>query len=168
MYMVPGLALMPQSNSAACWYASAQMLIQWKRNRERRTLAGHPDPSQVRETVAWEVARQGLVNPNIIRMATLLGLRTVPAMTMSLEGLEALLINFGPLWTNGQEHIVVIGGIDVDHRKVLVFDPWPPNVGLKEWRDFSWYLGTGARNANDPDSSRDTSPAVQATFLCHP
>lgn len=168
MYRVPGLHLIPQQNKMSCWYASAQMLIAWKRSQSRATLVGHPDPSQVRQTVAWEVAANGLVNPNIIRMAKLLGLRTVPPQTPSLPMLEHLLIYYGPLWANGKEHIVVIGGIDVSSRRVLVFDPWPPKAGRIEWRPISWYLGTAPKVANEPDSSRDTDPSVEAVFLYHP
>lgn len=77
-----------------------------------------------------------------------------------------ILRRYGPLWTNGKGHIVVIDGIDVKAAKVHVLDPWPPNVGKREWRSFSeWYLGGKVAN---PDSSRDTGQDVQATFLYHP
>ena len=145
------------------------MLIQWKRTRLAMTLAANPNPSQVRETVAWEVAANGLINRNVLRMAALLGLKSVPPMSPSLPMLEQLLRRHGPLWTNGKEHIVVIAGIDQSAKTVLVYDPWPPNSGRVEWRSFSnWYLGGEPVGPNDPDSSRDSGADVEAVFLYHP
>ena len=169
MYVVPGMKLIPQKNDTSCWFASVWMLINWKREQLSKTLAANPDPSQVRQTVAWEVAGNGLVNPDVLRMARLLGLKSVPPMSPSLDLLERLLQRYGPLWTNGKGHIVVIAGIDQGAAKVLVYDPWPPNAGKVEWRSFAdWYLGRVPPGANDPDSSRDTGPDVEAVFLYHP
>jgi hypothetical protein len=102
MYAVPGMQLIPQKNDSSCWYATAWMLINWKRQQKAMTLAAHPDPSQVRQTVAWEVAANGLINPDVLRMARLLGLKSVPPMSPSLEMLEGLLRNFGPLGRMGR------------------------------------------------------------------
>jgi hypothetical protein len=48
-YMVPNVPLIAQDNDKACWYASAQMLIQWRRHGMLSTLPGNPDPSEVPE-----------------------------------------------------------------------------------------------------------------------
>lgn len=69
-----------------------------------------------------EVAANGLTNPNILRMAGLLGLKSIPPMSITVEGIESLLRKNGPLWTNGKTHIVVIGGADPMHDRVLVPD----------------------------------------------
>jgi hypothetical protein len=162
MYKVPGLRLVVQHKTMACWYASARMLIQWKRHQARATFADHPDPSQVAVTIAWEVSNAGVTNPQVIQLAQTLGLKTVPPMTPSLKMIRDLLQRHGPLWTNGKSHIVVIGGVDEVMGSVLVFDPWPPGQGTIEWRPFKWYLGGHA-----PDS-RDTSADLRAIFLYHP
>jgi ABC-type bacteriocin/lantibiotic exporter with double-glycine peptidase domain len=162
MYMVPDLTLIPQQKNMACWYASAQMLIQWKRNRARATLMNHPDPSQVALTSTWEVANNGVTNPQIIRLAETLGLKTVPPMSLGLDGIENLLRLHGPLWTNGKSHIVVLGGADRANNKVLVYDPLPVGAGKKEWRLYQWYISGGKID------SRDTSADVKAVFLYHP
>lgn len=146
----------------SCWYASAQMLIQWKRDNARMTLARNPDPSQLTQTVTWEVTNRGVTNPQVIQLARSLGLGAVPPQTMTLEGIEHLLRRYGPLWTNGQSHIVVIGGVDPGTRRVQVYDPLPMNVGRVEWRPYQWYLSGGAID------SRDTGLDVQAVFLYHP
>jgi ABC-type bacteriocin/lantibiotic exporter with double-glycine peptidase domain len=163
MYLVPDVTLIPQTRSMACWYASAKMLIQWKRNSVRTTFADHPDPSELSQTVVWEVSNQGITNPQVIQLAKRLGLRAVPPQTPSLYVLDQLLRAHGPLWTNGRSHIVVIGGVDEGSGgRVFVYDPWPVNMGKAEWRSFQSYLsGTGP-------AVRDTGSDVQAIFLYHP
>ena len=169
MYRVLGITLIPQKNNSSCWYASPQMLIQWKRFASLATLVNHPDPSQVSQIVAWEVARNGLINPRVLKMAELLGLRSIPPLSPTLQMLEAHLRRYGPLWTNGKGHIVVIAGADQQAGNVLVYDPWPPGIGKIEWRSFAgWYLGGTPPGPTDPDSSGDTGPDVEATFLYHP
>jgi hypothetical protein len=169
MYEVPKMVLIPQKNNTSCWYASAQMLIQWKRSTSFFTFAKHPDPSQVGQIRMWEIAGNGLVNPRILVMAKLLGLKSIPPLNISLGMLEDYLRHYGPLWTNGKEHIVVIAGVDQANGKVLVYDPWKPNVGKVEWRSFSgWYLGGTPPGPTDPDSSQDSGQNVPATFLYHP
>lgn len=162
MYKVPGLKLIAQKRSMACWYASARMVIQWKRRHELATLADHPDPSELKTIVGWEVNNAGIANPHVIQLAQALGLRAVPPMTPTLKGIRSLLVKHGPLWSNGKGHIVVIGGVDELKGTLLIFDPWPPGNGKIQWRPFKWYL-----NSPSP-GSRDTSADVQAIFLYHP
>ena len=38
-YEVPGMTLIPQQLDWSCWYASAQMLIQWKQDSLQQCLA---------------------------------------------------------------------------------------------------------------------------------
>lgn len=163
-YEVPGVPLVTQQKNMACWYASAQMLIQWKRSTTQQTRRGQPDPSQHAVTVSWEVANNGVVNPQIVQLAKVLGLETVPPMTPSPSYLLSLLTTYGPLWTNGQRHIVVIGGIDEEGQQLKVYDPWPDSttgVGTVTWRPFSWYVG-------NESSSRDAASDVQAILLYNP
>ena len=163
MYLVPGVTLIPQTRTMACWCASAKMLIQWKRNTVGMTLRDNPDPSELSQTVVWEVSNQGITNPQVIQLAKGLGLRTVPPQTMDLRGLDALLRKHGPLWTNGKSHIVVIAGVDEGSGgRLQVYDPWPVNMGKVEWRSYQWYLSGGAAD------SRDTGRDVQTVFLYHP
>jgi len=44
-YMFPGFIHIEQDMKNSCWFASAQMLIQWKRERTQRTDSRHPAPS---------------------------------------------------------------------------------------------------------------------------
>ncbi len=169
MFVVPGMQLIPQRNNTSCWYASAMMLIKWKRSRARVTVVEHPDPSQTPQTVAWEVAANGLTNPNVLRMAGLLGLRAVSPMSPTLQAVQQWLMRYGPLWTNGKTHIVVIAGVNVGRGTVLVYDPWPPHTGKIQWRSYSrWYIGNRHPRPNEPNSSRDTGADVEAAFLYHP
>lgn len=161
-YEVPGMQLISQTKNMACWYASAQMLIQWKRSMTQSTLMNHPDPSELTETVKWEVLNKGITNPQVVKLALALGLEQVPPLTPTPGYLLRLMQTYGPLWTNGTSHIVVIAGIDEDNELLKVYDPWPwsgkPQIA---WRSFSWYTGS-------TPSSRDISAEVQAVFLYHP
>jgi hypothetical protein len=132
------------------------MLIEWKRERLGMTLESHPDPSELGVTVGWEVTNRGITNPQVIQLAQFLGLKTVPPMTLTLKYLARLLRFYGPLWTNGKTHIVVIGGVDEARGRVRVYDPGPAGQGKIEWRSYQWYLsGKGA-------DSRDTDASVRA------
>ena len=74
-------------------------------------------------------------------------------------------MNWGPLWTNGKRHIVVIAGLRGDETvgyEVKVYDPWPGN-GVT-WRSLDgWY--TGFNPGPNGASSRDTGSDVEAVFL---
>jgi hypothetical protein len=163
MFVIPDVPLIPQGNTMGCWYASAQMLIQWKRGRGQATLASNPDPSQLSETQRHHALNDGLRYSQVLALARQLGLRPVPPQSITLEGLEALLVRHGPLWTHGTAHIIVIAGADRKGDRIYVQDPWPPGVGKIEWRSYSRWFITG-----NTSGSQGTSPHVEASFLYHP
>ncbi len=109
-YVVPGMKLIPQSKTNACWFASAQMVVQWRNRRGRFCIL--PSPAQVPSIHLWEVHNQTITNPQVIQLAKSIGLKTVFPASFSLAGIEELLRKHGPLWTNGVSHIVVIAGVD--------------------------------------------------------
>jgi hypothetical protein len=89
-------------------------------------------------------------------------------MSPTIDALRSWMLLYGPLWTNGKQHIVVIAGIrqtPAGAFEVKVYDPWPGNgIG---WRTLAgWYTGfnPGAHGV----SSRDTSAGVEAVFLHAP
>jgi hypothetical protein len=128
-----------------------------------------PFAQALHRVVRENLAGNGLINPNILRMAKLLGLKSIPPICMSLATLESYVRHYGPLWTNGKGHIVVVAGVDQTAGTLLVYDPWPPNSGKIEWRSFKgWYIGGTPPGPDDPDSSQDTGKRVRATFLYHP
>lgn len=149
-YVVPGMTLIPQTKKMACWYASAQMLITWRREHTRSCEAGIIDPSEDAGSGDMWSKDDGISDSQIIAFAKRLGLKVVPPVTPSLDTLEGWLRDYGPLWVNGKTHIVVIAGIAGE--AVLVYDPGPVNVGHVDWRSWSnWYeFGTSV-------SSRDTN-----------
>ena len=157
-----------QTKKMACWYASAQMIVQWQREKTQSSISGVLDPSEDNASkILWEV-NNGITNPEIMKLAKRIGLEEVPPQSPSEEGLGTLLWHYGPLWVNGIRHIVVIAGIrneGTGNADVLVYDPgydvWEPKA--IQWRSLSgWYIG------NDV-SSRDTSNDVQTVFLhCPP
>lgn len=156
-YTVPGMTLIFQTQRMSCWYASAQMLIQWRRNQMSMTEVGIMDPSEDPIIAQMRNCDHGISNSVIIHLARKLGLEPVPPMSPTESALESWLITYGPLWVNGKTHIVVIAGIQP--KEVLVYDPAPVNWGHVDWRPLSgWYAG---KDVDSPDVGRD----VQALFL---
>lgn len=160
MYVIPKMTHIKQTKSMACWYASAQMLVQWKRNTTQTTSSNLLDPSEdIASRKIWEV-NSGITNPEILKFARRLGLREIPPMTPSAGAIKNWLCNYGPLWVNGISHIVVIAGVrnTGNDAEVLVYDP----AFSIEWRSLSkWYVGKNV-------DSRDTSGDVRAVFLYCP
>ncbi len=162
-YEVPNVTLIPQKLNMSCWYASAQMLIQWRQDQAQQSLGWLVPPNLDAECVKIRDGNAGIQNPQIVPMAKRLGLRAVPPMSPSLDALEGWLRNYGPLWVNGKTHIVVIAGINTQTMMVKVYDPGPVNVGKIEWRSLvTWYaFGTDV-------STRDTGRDVETVFLYVP
>lgn len=148
-YIVPHMKLIPQNKNMSCWYASAQMLIQWRRDQMQASEASYEDPSEDPLCAAMRDRDKGLLDSQIIAMAKQLGLKEVPPMSPTPEAIERWLKSYGPLWVNGKKHIVVIAGIK-GQDQVLVYDPWPPHVGKVDWRSLSkWYAGGSSASSVD-------------------
>lgn len=160
MYVVPGMTLIPQTKDMSCWYASAQMVIAWRRDWKQSCEIGILDPSEDFLSESLKAADTGITNDQIVGFAVRLGLEPVPPMSPSEGLVESWLRSYGPLWVNGVRHITVIAGIKAG--SVYVYDPAPKNIGKIEWRSIDkWYVG-------DTWSGRDTSRDVQAVFLHNP
>lgn len=162
-YEVPGMTLIPQKMNMSCWYASTQMLIQWRQDQAQQSLGWLVPPDLDAQCVLIRDGNSGLANPQILPMAQRLGLKSVPPVSATPETMEMWLRSYGPLWVNGKSHIVVIAGVDTTTLMLKVYDPWPVNVGKIEWRSLSgWYeFGTSV-------STRDTGSDVTAVFLYIP
>lgn len=162
-YIVEKMTLIPQTLSMSCWYASAQMLINWKQEQRQQSIMGLIPPELDAECIKIRDANSGIGNPQIVKMAKRLGLVPIPPMSPTPAALEGWLQNYGPLWVNGKTHIVVIAGImDIPFMgtQLLVYDPSPINVGRIEFRSLqNWYaMGSSV-------SSRDTGAGVETVFL---
>jgi len=163
-YEVHGVRLMVQDKNMACWFASAMMVLNWKETHR----AGKACMMFDDQTIQLYKANNGLKNPQIIPLAKRLGLLPIAPQSPTINGLLGWLKSYGPLWTNGKQHIVVIAGIRGEPRRgyeVKVYDPWP-GAGIG-WRTLAgWYTGfsPGANAA----SSRDTGKDVEAVFLHAP
>jgi hypothetical protein len=146
-YRVP---LIPQDGNHSCWYASAQMLVEFRRSRMGlAALAGRdvdqPNTASVVRRADFSLLPQGacsLAKQNDLRMEF---------VGPTPEGLERLLRHFGPLWYGGriegypgmteQAHVVVITGMRRGETgdEITVNDPWPPRKGASlsfEYNDF--------------------------------
>lgn len=162
-YEVPGVQLIRQDKDNACWFASAMMLLNWK---ERfRPSTENMSKMIDRDTMRLYNDNNGILNPQIIPFAMRLGLIRIPPQSPTINGLLGWLRYYGPLWTNGEKHIVVIAGIKQGHQGnylVKVYDPWP-HVPI-QWRSLSgWYAGFDPSKRDN--ATRDTSEGVEAVFL---
>lgn len=151
MYIVPKLKLIPQDQNMACWYASAQMLISWRRNKTQMSEMGILNPSEVATLKKLYNDNSGINNAQVVQLGIRIGLKPVPPMCPTEDAIESWLRTYGPLWVNGTSHIVVIGG--VSKGKLLVYDPWPPNKGTIEWRSTSWLTIGGKASTLDVNGS---------------
>jgi hypothetical protein len=149
MYIVPGVPLIAQTLNNSCWFASAQMLIQWRRGKTRMTERGLMDPSENLDTIMKFAANNGISDAFILNLVADLGLVAVPPLCATLDTIGQWLHNYGPLWTNGTSHITVIAGVDYDNEMVLVHNPLPVNVGARQWRSKDWLDGIGAAASYD-------------------
>ncbi len=140
-YEVSGMTLIPQQLDWSCWYASAQMLIQWKQDSLQQSLADLVPPDLDAMCRKIRDDNQGITNPQIMDMAQRLGLATVPPVCPTPSTISGWLQDYGPLWVNGKTHIVVIAGIN--GLNVKVYDPSPKNAGNIDWRSLqTWYKGS--------------------------
>ncbi len=164
-YEVPGMRLITQDKSMSCWFASAQMITEWRIRRNGHSLFGlYSDPSEIERWRKLYTDNVGITNGKILDFARDIGLKAIPPMSPSVRGLQSWLMTYGPLWVNGVQHITVIAGIRdwMGETQVLVFDPARPQSPAGEWRSMSlWY-------AWDSFSGRDTGAAVRAVFLYAP
>ena len=160
-YEVPGMTLIKQTKTMSCWYASAQMLIQWRQDKAMQSLGWLVPPDLDAQCIKLRDNNGGIQNPQILPMAARIGLKAIPPESPTPEALERWLMLYGPLWVNGKTHIVVIAGIDTATNMVKVYDPDPATP--IQWRSLTdWYaFGTSP-------STRDTGADVEAVFLYVP
>jgi papain like cysteine protease AvrRpt2/LysM domain-containing protein len=126
-YVVPGMKLIPQTMSMSCWYASARMLIWWRRHRVRQTEPDIMDPREDRVSQHLRSKDEGIGDDQLVAFAQRLGLTLVPPQSPSTVAILEWLRSYGPLWVVGVSHIVVIAGIrsgpPTGRTEVLVYDP---------------------------------------------
>lgn len=160
-YTVPAFVHIAQDKTMSCWFASAQMLIQWKRKRTQMTDQRHPDPSETDKWSKLYTDNTGITNGRIRDFARDMGFAYVPPMSPTPEAILGWLRSFGPLWVNGVKHITVIAGIrgPREDTDVLVLDPGNKSEVNGSWRNLrQWYV-------LDKHSGRDTANEVEAVFL---
>lgn len=152
MYIVPNVPLIPQTQNMACWYASARMLVQWRREKTQSTEISIVDPSEDPPSVARFRANNGLTDAQILPLAKALGLVLIPPQCPSPEALQQWLSSYGPLWTNGSTHITVIVGVDLSDNTLFIHNPWPVGSGKKEWKGMGWLNGNEGSSL-DPNAT---------------
>jgi hypothetical protein len=159
-YEVPNVKLIPQSQTLSCWYASAQMVIQWRRQKVLMTEANLVDPGELPQYIAMVKHNDAIPWATIRRFAQDLGLVPLPLVSPSEELLASWLRLFGPLWADGMKyvtnngttqsygHVVVIAGISSspDPNEILILDP--ENGGGRGWEPISRLVSILSDGAN--------------------
>ena len=158
-YAVPNMKLIPQDKNMSCWFASGQMLIQWRWRTSKACEAPHPDPSLVKRWSTLYDNNPGISNSQIADFANDLGLTMLPRMTPSPSYVKNLLQTHGPLWVNGRSHITVIAGIRSAGAgvEVLVYDPGKPEKPNGAWHDFYQHYGLTPHTKLDAGVDSSTS-----------
>lgn len=158
-YEVPNLKLIPQDKTMACWFASAQMLIQWRRNQRRMTERDLADPSEVPQYVQMHIKNDGIPWAQIRQFSQSLGLVPLPLMTPTAETMMTWLRTYGPLWADGTKftarssygHVVVIGGISIKPDEILILDP--EHGGKRQWHALT-HLGSILSDGANPNRNQ--------------
>jgi hypothetical protein len=68
IYEVPGITLIPQPFTMSCWYASAQMLVQWRQYQAQASLAWLVPPEFDAQCRTIRDADSGLQNSQLSRL----------------------------------------------------------------------------------------------------
>ena len=160
-YVVPNMKLIAQDRTMSCWFASGQMLIEWRSQTQRACEADHPDPSLLAKWHKLYDDNPGISDGQIGDFARDLGLRMVGSVTPSPQYVRKLLMAHGPLWVNGNSHITVIAGIrnaaGGGGVEVLVFDPARPGLSHGAWHDFYQQYGLTPHTSLDASAASPTS-----------
>ncbi|HYS94496.1 MAG TPA: papain-like cysteine protease family protein [Candidatus Acidoferrales bacterium] len=158
-YVVPNMKLIAQDRTMSCWFASGQMLIEWRSQTRRACEADHPDPSLLAKWHKLYDDNPGISDGQIGDFARDLGLRMVGSVTPSPQYVRELLMAHGPLWVNGNSHITVIAGIRRARGgvEVLVFDPAKPALVHGAWHDFYQQYGLTPHTSLDASAASPTS-----------
>lgn len=144
--LVPGLTLLPQDKTNACWYFSARMVHKWARANQKEKVK---DPATVKtdrlDLQGLYESNAGYATSTCIELSSCLGLTVQAKKKRGYEEFKALLAK-GPIWAAGAKggadgayHVTVIGG--VADTGLLMFDPLPLNRGQKVWRTWDWLDG---------------------------
>ena len=158
-FVVQRMKLIPQDKTMSCWFASGQMLINWRSEMTQTSDMRHPDPALLARWNKLYDDNPGITNAQIAAFANDLGLTMLGAMTPSPEYVRDLLRTHGPLWVNGKSHITVIAGIrtGVNGVEVLVFDPAKPTLIYGAWHDFWDHYGLTNHTSLDASAGSETS-----------
>jgi hypothetical protein len=141
----------------ACWYASAQMLVQWRREALQMSEIGLLDPSEDVASAQHRKANNGISDAFVLTLVVDLGLVAIAPQSPTVQIIDRWLHNYGRLWVNGSSHITVIAGVSIRTGWLYIHDPWPVNNGKKEWRSMAWLYGTGSAGGVDSLDPNTTS-----------
>lgn len=158
-YSVPNMKLIVQDQSNSCWFASGQMLINWRQQKTQSCEVSHPDPALVEKWGKKYDNNARIFNEEIRQFAADMGLEVMPPMTPTPQYVHTLLVRNGPLWVNGFAHITVIAGIrDLNGSiDVLVFDPGRGDRPNGKWHNFFQHYNAQQHTKLDAGSASITA-----------
>ncbi len=169
----PDVPLINQLSNMSCWAASAAMIVGW---RDHLTI----DRDAINSgTNQWSAYVTGLQPGDVPTLANIWNLTIEPPQSYTIDGLQALLQNHGPLWVGAATpnlHVIVVTGMysdgSADNTFVRINDPWdrdpgsPGAVGayLNTHDNGSQYVLTLAQFASEYESAA-TFPGVNIQVL---
>jgi hypothetical protein len=130
-YNVP---LIPQTTGMSCWAAGIAMIVAWRNHFSI-------DPSMIAANPGGipylQQFRTDGLNPNDTYILRRWGLVTEAPQSYTIEGFDALLSRYGPLWVAAAvpgPHIRVVTGImpgsTAENSLVSVNDPWEQGMNV--------------------------------------
>jgi N-acetylmuramoyl-L-alanine amidase/uncharacterized protein YycO len=152
-YDVPGtLPPLMQVKPMGCWATAAAMLVAWKDNLMTYTVESVMDRAGARWRRAYD-NDTGLGFLDVEPFANAAGLVAEPPMSYGVEGVLALLRQFGPLWIGTSagsfDHVQVITGMHGDGTPsgtgVWFVDPGDGNTHHETFQDFMGRFESEAR-----------------------
>ena len=146
-YDVP---LIPQTSNMSCWAASIAMILGW------RDSASYSDRSIALNVggVNYMPSFTAGLDPNDKYILRQNGFEVEAPQCYTIDGINLLLDNYGPLWVAGavpSPHIRVVAGLE--GGLVHVNDPAPVNTGARYNRRFTQFFARmenlGAQELNE-------------------
>ena len=132
--VTPDVTPRNQQFSTSCWYASLQMLFDWKWRKQRKDEKAEPwkileKMDKSKDLYPYYMHDNGISPRECKETAKMLGLRWSGDGDFTANILYDMLTTHGPLWVagmwrRGSSHVIVVTGVDKDSGNIRYIDPW--------------------------------------------
>jgi hypothetical protein len=132
--VTPDVAPRNQQFSTCCWFASLEMLFDWKWRKERKDDKAEPwkileKMDKSKDLYPYYMHDNGISPRECKETAKMLGLRWSGDGDFTANILYDMLTTHGPLWVagmwrRGSSHVIVVTGVDKESGNIRYIDPW--------------------------------------------